>query len=193
MSSDLDRPFVAAPVQPLRRPLLLAAAGVLAWWASGCQSPPAPPLAATVPDKQASPWTAAQQRGLQAQGFEPIGDEWALNLAANLLFESDSDQLKLKQMAQLFAMGRQLLELEVPSLRIEGHTDVKGEVAYNHSLALRRARTVARTLSNAGWPQTQLQVRGFGYERPIADNSTEAGRAKNRRVVLIASALSNRP
>jgi outer membrane protein OmpA-like peptidoglycan-associated protein len=167
-----------------RRTMLLSVAGLTAVWATGCQSPPQ--LAATAP--AAGPWSARQKEGLQALGFEQVGDDWALNLTASLLFEFDSDQLKSQQRARLMVVGRELLTLEVSRLRIEGHTDSKGELAYNRSLALRRARTVAQTLANAGWSPQQLQAQGFGNERPIADNSTESGRAQNRRVVLIASA-----
>lgn len=167
-----------------RRSALLALAGCVAAWSAGCQTP----AASIEPAPPAGRWTPAQQAGLRALGFEPAGEDWALNLSASLLFEFDSDQLMAAQRARLLSMGRDLLALEVPRLRLEGHTDAKGDAAYNRSLALRRARTVAQALTQAGWLQPQLQVQGFGSERPIADNSTDAGRALNRRVVLIAAA-----
>lgn len=173
-------------IQARRRGCLWLAGALLASGAAsglaGCQSKPAAAGSA------AGPWSARQQQGLQALGFEPAGDDWALNLSASLLFEFDSDQLKSPQRARLVVMGRELLTLEVPRLRVEGHTDSKGDAAYNRQLALRRARTVTQTLTQAGRLQQALQVQGFGYERPIADNSTESGRSLNRRVVLIAAA-----
>lgn len=170
---------------PARRSALLAVAGLVAGWSAGCASPPAAPVE---PARAASPWTPGQREGLRALGFEPAGDDWMLNLYTSLLFEFDSDQLRNEQRARLSLMGRQLLALEVRQLRVEGHADAKGPARYNQDLALRRARTVAQTLAHSGWTQQRLQVQGFGDTKPIADNSTEAGRAKNRRVVLIASA-----
>lgn len=172
--------------QPDRRRCFWLACALLASGTAsglaGCQSAPAAAQAA------AGPWSARQQQGLRALGFEPAGDDWTLNLSASLLFEFDSDQLKAAQRARLVVMGRELLTLEVPRLRVEGHTDSRGDAAYNRQLALRRAGTVTQTLTQAGWLQQALQVQGFGFERPIADNSTESGRALNRRVVLIAAA-----
>lgn len=55
----------------------------------------------------------------------------------------------------------------------------------NQRLSLRRAEVVARELETRGFPAAGLQARGLGASRPIADNTTEAGRAQNRRVAVI--------
>lgn len=168
---------------PGRRRACLAGAALLAAWAAACQSPPA-----ARPPASASPWTPAQQAGLRALGFEPVGEDWVLNLYARLLFEFDSDLLMPPQRTRLVQVGRELQALEVPRLRLEGHTDARGEAAYNRPLALRRARSLSHTLNQAGWPPQRMQVQGFGADRPIADNASDAGRTLNRRVVLIAAA-----
>ncbi len=73
-----------------------------------------------------------------------------------------------------------------PSIKVEvaGHTDSDGSAAYNESLSARRAQTVHDYLADAGIDVNRMSVRGYGESQPIADNSTSAGKAQNRRVVL---------
>jgi OmpA-OmpF porin, OOP family len=67
-------------------------------------------------------------------------------------------------------------------LRIEGHTDSRGREAMNLDLSRRRAASVRQYLVNKGISANRLESEGYGPARPIADNATEEGRAKNRRV-----------
>jgi len=73
-----------------------------------------------------------------------------------------------------------------PEVKVEvgGHTDSVADDAYNMELSQRRAETVRAYLIQAGVGANRLQARGYGETRPIAPNDTEAGRARNRRVVL---------
>jgi len=153
---------------------------------SACQSPPAAP--APLPPQKPGKWSEQQIQAFKNLGFVQSGDEWSLNLATSLLFSFDSDRLQPAQLRQLSELGKKLRELEVPSLRIEGHSDALGEAAYNKQLSQRRAHAVAQALQSAGWTASALKTLGFGREKPIADNASEAGRAQNRRVVLIAMA-----
>jgi len=66
------------------------------------------------------------------------------------------------------------------SIEISGHTDNTGSVDYNVNLSERRAKAIVNYLS-AFIDSERLLYRGYGSSRPIADNETEAGRAKNRR------------
>ena len=68
------------------------------------------------------------------------------------------------------------------TLRIEGYTDTVGRGRINRALSEKRAAAVRDALIARGVPATRLKARGFGARRAIADNSTEAGRAKNRRI-----------
>ena len=77
-----------------------------------------------------------------------------------------------------------------PSVHVTvgGHTDNQGDAAANRELSTARAEAVADALKKAGGPADRVHAQGFGASRPIADNSTEAGRARNRRVTLEVTA-----
>jgi OOP family OmpA-OmpF porin len=70
-------------------------------------------------------------------------------------------------------------------VRIEGHTDSRGNDAYNLNLSQRRAESVRSFLISAGVAGDRMEPRGFGETVPIADNRTDTGRAQNRRVEFI--------
>lgn len=74
-----------------------------------------------------------------------------------------------------------------PNLKvsIEGHTDNAGTPAANKTLSENRAKSVMDAVVAGGIPAARVKSAGFGQERPIADNRTEDGRAKNRRVELV--------
>ena len=67
-------------------------------------------------------------------------------------------------------------------VRIEGHTDSKGGNRYNKKLSTKRARSVEKYLQSQGVNSDNMESVGYGEDKPIADNSTEEGRQKNRRV-----------
>lgn len=68
------------------------------------------------------------------------------------------------------------------TLRIEGYTDTVGRGRVNRALSEKRAAAVREALIARGVPAARLKARGFGARRAIADNATESGRAKNRRI-----------
>ncbi len=85
-----------------------------------------------------------------------------------------------------------------PNVRVsvEGHTDYIGTDEYNEKLSVRRAEAVFRYLVNRGVAPSRMGVIGYGRSRPVADNTTENGRAENRRVelhVLTPLSQSNLP
>ena len=83
----------------------------------------------------------------------------------------------------------QIVELlkKRPDLRvgIEGHTDNMGTPAGNKTLSEARAQSVTAAVQAGGITSARLSPSGFGQERPVADNRTEDGRAKNRRVEIV--------
>ncbi|ASI67564.1 hypothetical protein BA022_02605 [Diaphorobacter nitroreducens] len=70
-------------------------------------------------------------------------------------------------------------------LSIEGHTDNVGNAVTNKTLSQARAQSVVKALVASGIDAKRLQAKGFGSEVPVADNRSEEGRAKNRRVELV--------
>ncbi|HYQ30713.1 MAG TPA: OmpA family protein [Polyangiaceae bacterium] len=73
---------------------------------------------------------------------------------------------------------------QFPSVRLEisGHTSSEGDEAFNQQLSLDRAQAVKDWLIKAGTPSERITIRGAGPSEPIADNKTNAGREKNRRI-----------
>jgi OmpA-OmpF porin, OOP family len=69
-------------------------------------------------------------------------------------------------------------------VRVEGHTDNQGNASANQALSEKRAQSVVAWLTAHGVAAARLTAKGFGQTKPVADNSTEEGRAKNRRVEL---------
>jgi outer membrane protein OmpA-like peptidoglycan-associated protein len=84
---------------------------------------------------------------------------------------------------------RQIIELMTnqPALTvsIEGHTDNEGNAATNKTLSIDRAKAVVKAVVEGGIQANRLSAVGWGQEKPVADNRTEEGRAKNRRVELV--------
>ncbi len=71
------------------------------------------------------------------------------------------------------------------NLTVEGHTDNVGTPAYNERLSDLRAKSVVAALTAQGIETRRLKALGYGQSKPVADNSTDEGRAKNRRVELV--------
>lgn len=77
------------------------------------------------------------------------------------------------------------------AISIAGHTDNSGDAAANRSLSERRAKAVSEWFAAKGIGRDRLTSAGFGDTKPIAPNTTEQGKAKNRRVEIIAEGRSN--
>lgn len=73
---------------------------------------------------------------------------------------------------------------EIRRIRVEAHTDSRGDPANNKRVAAQRAATVAKWLSDHGIDKNRIVTEGIGGDRPIDTNETEAGRAANRRIEL---------
>jgi outer membrane protein OmpA-like peptidoglycan-associated protein len=70
----------------------------------------------------------------------------------------------------------------IKRMAVEGHTDNKGSADLNKSLSQQRANSVMTWLTQHGIEKDRVEAHGYGMEKPIEDNNTDAGRAKNRRV-----------
>ena len=99
----------------------------------------------------------------------------------NVFFELNSDSLARESYHELNRLVSTMRRYPKMRVQIEGHTDNSGTPSYNLELSKRRAISVRVYLSNAGIATDRIECVGFGQTRPAADNTTEAGRAANRR------------
>lgn len=106
-------------------------------------------------------------------------------VALYINFDTGKAELKADGQAAVAEIAAMLQAAPQLKIAIEGHTDDVGQAADNKALSERRARAVLDALLAAGIEAQRLSAAGFGQERPVADNRSEAGRAKNRRVELV--------
>jgi outer membrane protein OmpA-like peptidoglycan-associated protein len=106
--------------------------------------------------------------------------------AEGILFDTNSDRLRPESDAVLGQIGAMLTKHADLRLGIEGHTDNVGAAAANTTLSEKRAAAVkAYLVSKHGVDAARLEAKGFGASKPVAPNTDEAGRQKNRRVELV--------
>jgi uncharacterized protein YidB (DUF937 family) len=106
----------------------------------------------------------------------------ALNLM-NIYFETDSAKITADSM-EVLQRAADAIKGAPSGTRIEvgGHTDNTGDAAANVTLSQQRADAVMAKLIELGVPSAVLIAKGYGQDKPIADNNTEEGRASNRRI-----------
>lgn len=117
----------------------------------------------------------AMAAALDREGFVALDIHFATG-KAEILRES------IPILEEIAALMKQRPELNVG---IEGHTDSTGTPEGNRKLSEARARSVAAAVAARGVHGSRMTAAGFGQDRPVADNGTEAGRAKNRRVEIV--------
>ncbi|WP_373795516.1 OmpA family protein [Neisseria dentiae] len=100
-------------------------------------------------------------------------------------FATDKTEILPESQPQIDEVFKLLQSDPALKLSINGHTDNTGGKAHNQSLSEGRAHSVVATLVGKGIAADRLKAAGFGDSRPIADNGTEEGKAKNRRVELV--------
>lgn len=106
--------------------------------------------------------------------------EWNINFDLGSARISGSSEKTLETIYNL------LIQAEASKLKLEGHTDNTGSSEANNTLSYNRAQSVVNYLKNKGIPESRFQsVEGKGEDFPIADNNSESGKAKNRRVVIV--------
>ena len=112
------------------------------------------------------------------------GDNLRLVMPGSITFLTDSYNLKSDFYPVLNSVSKVLATYADTTLRVTGHTDSTGGRAYNQTLSEDRARSVADYLASHEVGRERLLISGAGPDRPVADNSSAAGRAQNRRVEL---------
>lgn len=149
----------------------LIGVGVLA----GCQTAPVHGL------------TAAQIAALKSEGFVQTDEGWEFGLSDTVLFDTDKFVVRDAARQTVARIGQTLVKVGLSEVRVYGYTDSVGSDTYNEQLSARRADAVAGVLVDAGMQRSGIQTVGAGKRNPVADNSTAAGRAQNRRVAIVIS------
>jgi len=119
-----------------------------------------------------------------------VGNNIILNMPSNITFATDQDQVIPAFYSTLDSVALVLNRYNQTLIDVYGHTDSTGSDSYNQALSQRRANAVSSYLAGRGVSPQRLIAQGLGESRPIADNSTEAGRAQNRRVEIQIVPLS---
>jgi OOP family OmpA-OmpF porin len=129
-------------------------------------------------------------------GVRTVTDRLAAKASAKELLEKAKTDLALQRIqfdlgsAELTEAGKRVLDelaarlQQAPKMKLEvaAHTDSTGTPSYNLDLSNRRADAVVQYLGSKGIAADRLIPRGYGETRPVADNATDEGRAKNRRI-----------
>ena len=117
--------------------------------------------------------------------------EFRIELAADVLFDFDKATLQPQAEDTLSKAAAFIKERSADAARIEGHTDSKGDDAYNRKLSERRAESVRTWFVGHGLGGLKFSAVGFGETRPVAPNTKPdgtddpEGRRKNRRVEIV--------
>ncbi|HKX80090.1 MAG TPA: OmpA family protein [Novosphingobium sp.] len=112
------------------------------------------------------------------------GQSILVNLPDGVTFDVDSASLRPEFRNTLDQIAQSLQQYPNSLVDVYGHTDSTGSDAYNQSLSERRASTVAGYLTSRGISSQRVRSQGFGETMPVANNDTEEGRRRNRRVEI---------
>ncbi len=134
---------------------------------------PKVPLPAPVNDKQV---------GIRKQVEEELRneEERTTKKLPSLYFTFDEDEFAFVDMEPFLIAAEYALHGRM--LLVEGHTDSKGNDAYNKALSIKRVEKIRKLMQDMGVPDGRISVVGYGEEDPDFENDTEEGRQKNRRV-----------
>jgi OmpA-OmpF porin, OOP family len=195
-------------------PLLLILAGLLLWFLFRLQ--PAPVAETPAPVETAAPAAPAVPAATSLGNFVPrqLADGTTLNIPERgvegrllafiqdpaskpdkttwfdfdrLLFNTGSATLQPQSLEQLNNIAAILKAYPAVQLTIGGYTDNTGDAAANLQLSQQRADNVTAELVKLGVANNRLVAKGYGEEHPVGDNSTEAGRAQNRRISMLVT------
>ena len=113
------------------------------------------------------------------------GDHLAVTFQGDVTFDKGSAIVKPGLHAEINRLAHVLAQYPEAVIRVEGHTDSKGSAENNMKLSMERAESVRNLLFRQGVGNRWIEIAGFGETRPIAENDTEVGRQRNRRVEIM--------
>jgi OOP family OmpA-OmpF porin len=106
-------------------------------------------------------------------------------IALYINFETGKSDIKAESQPIIDQIAEMLKSNSALKISIEGHTDNVGSAATNKTLSENRATAVKNALIAKGTDKSRLSSKGLGQDKPVADNGTEEGKAKNRRVEIV--------
>lgn len=118
---------------------------------------------------------------------DPAPEPEIITISGDVAFDFDRATIRPEFYPILDDIAAALNENPESRLQVVGHTDAIGSEAYNQSLSEARARAVADYLARQGVATDRMVVGGVGEAQPVAPNTSEEGRARNRRVEISAS------
>ncbi len=131
---------------------------------------------------RARAYSPAEEEARARERIKEIEARIARGDLPKIQFEFDKADILPESYATLDRIAEVILSSERLKLMIFAHTDSVGTAEYNLDLSRRRAKSVKSYLAIKGVPVPSMRFRGYGLSKPLDDNSTEEGRAKNRRV-----------
>jgi outer membrane protein OmpA-like peptidoglycan-associated protein len=129
-------------------------------------------------------------KGTGTQITEQPDGSLKLNIPSSVTFDTSSYAIKPSFAPVLDQLAQTLQQNPEVVASVVGHTDSTGSPQYNQTLSVNRAQSVTGYLAQRGIAPQRLSSTGMGPNQPIADNSTEAGRAANRRVEIYLRATA---
>jgi outer membrane protein OmpA-like peptidoglycan-associated protein len=140
-------------------------------------------------DKKAAMERATMGSGVQVS--QTTDNQLKLNIPSDISFDTGRADIKpnLRPILDQFASG--LSGQPNTEVRIIGHTDNTGSDATNDALSVQRAQSARQYLAARGVDANRIVIAGRGEREPIADNSSDAGRARNRRVEIFLGERAN--
>ena len=145
-------------------------------------SEPPPPVVAVAPEPEPIVEPQPEPEPLRIVIDEEMGGP---------LFEFD--KAEIRNTAAIDQVVDMLLEKTYLQVSVIGHTDARGSAEYNQRLSETRANVVAKYLRAKGVTLDRIKVFGMGEDQPVADNGTDEGRARNRRVEFIITGTQTQP
>ncbi|TVP89079.1 MAG: OmpA family protein [Pseudomonadaceae bacterium] len=134
----------------------------------GAAAPAAEPAPAPAPEARPAP--------------APEPEMQSVRVELDVKFDFDRDSIRPEFRDDIRSLAEFMKTYPSVTTTVEGHTDSIGSASYNQGLSERRANSVRQALVDEGVESSRIRSVGHGEERPIADNSTDEGRAMNRRV-----------
>jgi outer membrane protein OmpA-like peptidoglycan-associated protein len=126
------------------------------------------------------------RQAMQDLGAKETDIEVHVELPADVLFDFDKADIRADAAGALAKVATIIRAYPNGTVTLDGHTDAKGDDAYNQRLSERRAQSVGRWLTEKERIEgAKLTARGWGERKPVASNDTDPGRQKNRRVEVV--------